>query len=488
MKAPLLILKVALFVGVLIYINELTAQNYSVLQAEKTFLYKGDYGYIYTMRVDSVEHQGEDVVFYLLNTIQEVDYSCFVPNGPSWMGEKILTHPNGESIFYNIYNEPITIRTQASLNETWSCYTSASLLFSATVTSIEMGEILGIPDSLKTISFQAHNTAGLNIQHPVNDMKVVLSKNYGMQKTLNFYNFPEHDFGFFLRDSQQMTLSGFDLPEAGTQNLTWKQVHDFEIDDIFHIEAISNSINARVNSQLLRRVLSKQILGDTIVYEMEDKVKYSRITNENNTFTAKIDTTVLYIGANTKFDILPGIAYHENSIIYGGYDINHMRQGPHDINKLVGSLSYVVPFYDTCFDYIIMDGCFYNDEYIKGLGGPYYHCSYPPWDEIYRKLVYYKKGDNEWGTPLEFNVGVNPHGFVDKVINIYPNPTTGMTYITCLGINSPLEIKIYSSVGKEVLNQTMYNQALDLSFLPKGIYLVKISGRDFCAVKKLERL
>jgi DNA-binding transcriptional regulator/RsmH inhibitor MraZ len=463
----------------------LIAQNYNVLQAKKKFLYKTNSGYMYTILVDSVEQQGEDLVFHLLKTIQEVDYYCFIPDGPSWMGEKILIHPNGESLFYNINNETISIKTQAGINDWWTCYSSASISFRATVTSIEMGEILGFPDSLKTISFQAFNTHGLNIQHPVNDMQVVLSKNYGMQKTLNFYNFPQHEYGFFLEELKQMTISGFNLPEAGTQNLLWKQVHEFEIGDIFHVESLSNSITARKNSQLIQRVLNKQVQGDTIAYEMENKVTYSNITNENSTFTATIDTSIVYIGSYPKFDIWPGVAYHENGLIAEGYDINHMRQGPHEVNKLLGSIAYVAPSYDSCFNYINVDGCVFNYEYIKGLGGPYYYCDFPPWDRMERKLVYYKKGDTEWGTPLEFNVGIESTGFFESLIGIYPNPTSGITHFSCPKVGSPLEIRIYSITGKEVLFQIIDNPVLDLSYLPEGLYLVKISCEDFCAVRKL---
>lgn len=485
MKTILRIFSVALFFAILSVGNGVFAQNYSVLQTEKTFLYEGSEGYIYGMRVDSVSQQGEDVVFHLLKNLQATDYYCFIPEGPSWMGNKILMRANGESIFYNINNEPVTIKTRANLNETWNCYTTASLSFRATVSSIEMGEILGLPDSLKTISFQAINANGQNIDHPVNAFQVVLSKDYGMQKTLNFYNFPQHYVGFFLMLMQQMTLVGFNQPETGIQDLNWKEVHDYEVGDILHIEAYTKFINYNSNLQTLQRILGKQILGDTIVYQIEIKKKRSLLHSGNNTFNASIDTIDFYVGFNPDFDVLPGVAYEVNEIL-DGFDINHLRQGLHDIKKLMGSGLFVVPYFDTCYDYVIIDGCIENNEYIKGLGGPYYHCTYF-WDEMERKLVYYKKGDIEWGTPIDFNVGVETPSFTAHEINIYPNPTNGMTYFTISGVSSPFEISIYNVIGQEVMHVAGVNQALDLGSLPKGMYLVKIFGKEFYGVKKLEK-
>lgn len=486
MKATLRIFSMAFFIAMMSVGSVAFAQNYSVLQAEKTFLYEGSEGYIYGMRVDSVSQQGDDVIFHLLKNLQAVNGYCYIPEGPSWLGDKILIRPNGESVFYNINIEPVTIKTQANLNETWICYTSASVSFRATVSSIEEGEVLGLSDTLKTISFQAINANGQNIDHAVNAFQVVLSKDYGMQKTLNFYNFPQHYVGFFLKLMQQMTLVGFNQPETGIQDLSWKEVHDYEVGDILHIEAYTKFINYNSNLQTLQRFLGKQILGDTIVYQIEEKKKRSLLHSGNNTFNASIDTIDFYVGVNPDFEVVPGVAYSVN-FVEDGYDVNHLRQGPHDTNKVMGSGLFVVPYFDTCYDYVIIDGCTENNEYIKGLGGPYFRCFNFPEEEMERKLVYYKKGDIEWGTPIDFNVGNITPGLAEHEMNIYPNPTNGMTYFSFNGINSSLEISIYSVTGKEVMKQTTVNHAVDLSFLPKGMYLVKLLGKEFFGVKKLEK-
>lgn len=336
MKTTLRIFRMALLLAIMSLAIGTFAQNYSILQSDRTYLYEGSQGYIYGMRVDSVSPQGDDVIFHLLKNLQAVNDYCFIPEGPSWLGDRIRIRTNGESVFYNINNQPIAIKTQAILNETWICYTSASVSFRATVSSIEEGEVLGLSDTLKTISFQAINANGQNIDHAVNAFQVVLSKDYGMQKTLNFYNFPQHYVGFFLKLMQQMTLAGFNQPETGIQDLTWKEVHDYEVGDILHTEEIALSLSYNSNIQTLRKVLGKQALGDSVVYQIEEKIKYSLSSYGTYSFTATIDTIDFYTGSIPNFEILPGVAYSVFEL-QDGYDINHMRQGPHNISKLIGS-------------------------------------------------------------------------------------------------------------------------------------------------------
>jgi hypothetical protein len=62
-----------------------------------------------------------------------------------------------------------------------------------------------------------------------------------------------------------------------------------------------------------------------------------------------------------------------------------------------------------------------------------------------------------------------------------------MTYFTVSGISSPFKISIYNALGQEVMHVAGVNQALDLGSLPKGMYLVKILGKEFYGVKKLEK-
>jgi hypothetical protein len=69
-------------------------------------------------------------------------------------------------------------------------------------------------------------------------------------------------------------------------------------------------------------------------------------------------------------------------------------------------------------------------------------------------------------------------------IFIYPNPSTGT--FTIKGLTSTAEIIIYSSYGKQLLTRKIEDNALiDLSMLPKGVYLIKITGINGSYFEKL---
>jgi hypothetical protein len=56
---------------------------------------------------------------------------------------------------------------------------------------------------------------------------------------------------------------------------------------------------------------------------------------------------------------------------------------------------------NICWGMMMFDGCARNNTYFKGLGGPYYKCTNCcSLGGEERKLVYYKKGETEWGEKL----------------------------------------------------------------------------------------
>ncbi|MCE5332255.1 MAG: DUF2271 domain-containing protein [Bacteroidales bacterium] len=66
--------------------------------------------------------------------------------------------------------------------------------------------------------------------------------------------------------------------------------------------------------------------------------------------------------------------------------------------------------------------------------------------------------------------------------NIYPNPTHSTVYVNGFDIE---EIELFTLNGKSIL--TTNNQNLDLSSLPKGIYLAKLTTKTGIFMKKIEK-
>lgn len=69
-------------------------------------------------------------------------------------------------------------------------------------------------------------------------------------------------------------------------------------------------------------------------------------------------------------------------------------------------------------------------------------------------------------------------------LNVYPNPANDFLHITT-SANGVKTVTIYDVVGKQVLNTTTANEAINVSSLNAGIYMVKITEEGKTATRKL---
>jgi hypothetical protein len=81
----------------------------------------------------------------------------------------------------------------------------------------------------------------------------------------------------------------------------------------------------------------------------------------------------------------------------------------------------------------------------------------------------------------EFNT--DTHNYQMNVLNIYPNPVTSYLTIT---LAEDQEVRIYNTMGQEVLNMQLYegSNTLNMNTMEKGIYLIKIGSEKLKVVKK----
>ena len=70
----------------------------------------------------------------------------------------------------------------------------------------------------------------------------------------------------------------------------------------------------------------------------------------------------------------------------------------------------------------------------------------------------------------------------EEEIKIYPNPTEGE--IEIIGIDN-LEVKIIDAFGRIVSEQTVFNQKIDISELPGGIYYISINTNNKQITKRI---
>lgn len=101
-----------------------------------------------------------------------------------------------------------------------------------------------------------------------------------------------------------------------------------------------------------------------------------------------------------------------------------------------------------------------------------------------------KKHDNfllQWCTDLLVGIEQNQLTQDQNLIVIYPNPANNKLYISMKSIHPPLNLEILNMQGQLLQKQVLKNSlnAIDISNIPCGVFLIKIVTEDGISVKKL---
>lgn len=467
------------FVANLSYPFNIYGQEYQTYSMNRTVLFANNSNEIKAMRIDSTA-LAIDSIYYPMKNIRENGFMCFNFNGASWIGDKIILKNIGENIFFNMNSDSIIIKTTAPLNESWICYEQIGVRkIKATVTNISYELVLNVMDSVKTISLQMMDASNTNISHSINSKQIKLSQNHGIVTSLNFYFFPDlQSYSPMLNEVvDEFYLIGTNNPLMGVQNLKWVDVFDFDIHDEIHSEYYFMLWYFPVPTQVkkakeIRRILEKTIILDTINYLIERKREQLQISLNDTIKTLIWDTIPLQVTNNILFDMLPGAPVRENEESY----IHTMNNLTH-ISKTVPSVyeRFVSTTNDSCLYQIIADGCFPSYTYLKGLGGPYYCCSYIQ-NEIENNLVYYKKGTTTWGMPLDINVNIENKTPSESLYKIYPNIVDRQFTISTTKTSLPYRFKLYNINGQILMDMYIYSNIHIIENIDglKGMYLYNI--------------
>jgi len=469
------------------------SQDYQSIKSDADYFFS-DGIHCKTISIDSIAIYNDSLTLYNYPVFSyDNETNCYTNNAPSWIGRKMTALPDGENIFFNMNGQFITIETLAGINETWTCFSFNSGSFiMAKVESHEQMEFLGFTDNVKTITFQAMDELANPIAHEVNDMYLLLSQNYGFIRTINFNLFPDLYDYFHEEACHEYELCGISEPETGIMNLTAEKIYDFEIGDEYHYHQFSSSwvySSYSIDQKYINQVINKELIGD-------DKVKYTfkrcaqihQVFGEPAPFDTLIfvdDTTsfTYYIGNFTEEfnpDILPG-----QVMAVGNPDFFQYYWFDQDVNTELNKLQkthfkdyYSVPPH-TCIEEAIIE-VVVNDYYIEGLGGPYWEYE-DFWQQYFKRVTYFKKGNEVWGEPFicdSLLVSVTGLKANDPAISVAPNP---MQQWTKISIDNPeskmIKIALYNAMGK-LAGEWFFNAnelIIKRNNLRRGMYFYKIS-------------
>lgn len=473
------------------------AQNYACLQPGITAFFTDGINQN-PLHADSVVQQSDHQVWWNFPVIRPNDgFYCHTEKGGMWMGRKTRIYADGRYVFYNRDALPIEIQSLAGLNDTWKCCDLTPGRLDATVTAMAQETFIGLSDMVKTITLQAKDAQGNNMNHPLNGKQFKISQNYGFTQVIGIYLFPDL-FDEVPDQIIEYTLSGLSEPQTGYQNLTFDQIFDLAPGDELHIYQKNDYwMNYGNESRAIKVLTDKNYSpgGTELILTWE-------VCSRNRQYSGTNDTLIFYDGPLTEtlniseyrmnIDPLPGavIAPEEYpSFLYYNQAYNNAFSKPY---KQMFWGFYQNPE-DTCLGIIITKKGPETslmgtpaDYYVEGLGGPYY--TY--WDFSYstRVLMYWKKGAQQWGTPYTCSeiLGETEPLSVGR-ITVYPNPVTGKKVKIESTKAEPMELTLYDLAGRQLFFQNFSggHAIMNLPDVGQGLYFLKVKQGNNLLTTKL---
>ncbi len=403
---------------------------------------------------------------------------CLRADAYSWAGPGFQIYANGLNIFFNRNDNPVFINTQANTGESWTFYSDGpGNDYIATVTDISEKEFLGVIDSVKTIEIAGDNSFSIEI-----------SKNYGLIKTINFRDFP--GFGENTYQVHQYDIFGLSNPDIGSHRMNSFDIFDYDINDEIHWKWFEGYGIYAIHYNYIDKYIDKTIVcEDTIKYTIDRQLWYwspwDSITHYSNSITVKtIVNQELYSGKLPHEDIIDDSLFLDKYIMFRSYNGRVVLD-----NQILNDGHSIV---DTnCYQAEEALVVLRHNYYIQGVGSfhEYVHEGTPDNDKSYP--VYFKKGNDIWGTPLTPPVGVNESNFFVPIL-ISPNPANRIVRIRLEGTTNYSEttLEVVDISGKSIFSQNLQKSqtgtTLNVASWEKGIYFVIVrAGGEVVGRSKL---
>ncbi len=412
--------------------------------------------------------------------VQNTNSTCSTFADTSFWGQELRITDNFTFEFLNIDGETITIQPQRYLNESWEAYrfpNNSGNYIEAKVTNLFQNIVHSDLDSLKTISFFCKDSLGNTISHLVNQMKLEVSKHYGMLRSLNFLNFPN--------DTSFLLLASHNHLSSGVKNLKWKEIYDFEVGDEFHIHEYITGIPYQSDGYEKRIVLSKSNTSSSWIYIVDREYYFEN--DQGDTLHTRDTITEIYPFFYYSDTILPRELFNfdnfgNGSAVHWNVDYSQYYLQKKKIHK--ASFYDQVLIGDTCAVFLL--GSSVPDTfYLENLGGGYYHAA-GSGSYNNRILEYYKKTDCVWGNPINFGLfnhlkTINTAFFKLKT---FPNPSSDLIYINIPVNLQKSKLTVFDVMGRVVINKKLRDIqqseifTLDIQGLTSGMYNIRIQSKD----------
>ncbi len=417
--------------------------------------------------------------------------------GPSLFGKGIEKRTDGSEVFFNIADEEIKILPKAKLDSTWILWeNSVGEYIEAKIIQTELQTVLGETDSVKLISLTHYYSNGNKKDSRVNELEIHLSKNHGLSKIFNIREFPfiykKSPYVYFEERLYTYNLIGNTSKKVGLRKPMIKDIFDFQINDLiryYESADIEGSMDYTHDYILTINECNLSRGGDSLWLEKEVRMHFNH--DDSNPY---IDTLKEWIERINS----PIITYLENYPYNEDYTIDLPLEIFPSYNFLdFGYVLFRNEQYGGRFQVILFPSEFglhlWETDHKSMLtwGGDYYHMIYGcgsyytyAYSEGYggilhkEKLIYFKKGEEEWGIPLSNH---ETQRLNNKNLMIFPNPVIDHLKMDLRDIKSTgkMSYKIYNSAGILILEEEIITGPefrIDCRNLSPGVYCLVVAG------------
>ncbi len=496
-----------------------SAQNWEVIQPGVNSKYYRDiFNPVKTINIypDSIVTVGSDQFIYLRKGPEhgplsnDLSYGYpgeyVVANQVSRFGKLVIKSSSGDYRFISYCGDTILLKSQAQINQPWifAPFRSGRYL-EAAVIQMEIGTVLGVSDSIKTIRITSKDSLGQILTFDGwNQITFKISKNHGLLST------PAMRLASLCNDSTGMPVSDptiYNLVSQkanqqwlGTPDTKLDEIFNLSIGDIFHfneIETNSNSFHSYLSKkQVIEQVIYKNNYpnGDSIELGLKrmfvDSTTNNSPVSSNTNVNYRHDTItkIIYLEPYRYIDALDTSSSYTSEIYFLSYDTTYNGRNkisvPLPVVGLIGYTSNNV-FFLNCSPvgsagYTSALQVFSKDlgvvqEIIKSpsIMGPYGCRQYS------RVLTYFSKNGETWGTPFDTLavLGFDDQLVERKAIEVFPNPVKiGNTLHFTQLENS--KIQIYNLLGNLVGTYQGNEVVVDPAVFQSGIYFWQVEAKD----------
>ncbi len=432
----------------------------------------------FAARIDSTVAEGNDSAAYLYRLdrpglLNEPGVDCNgVPvythpvvyrlNVDHYLGRKMLRANDGVCRFVSSQGDTFHLRTLATLGASWTWSPGVT----ATVTNIAAASVLGIPDSIKTISL-------------TNGKEIILSREHGFVKTYSFLPFAEQmgqfpDIDFHLWGIPGQNL-GRDLPHTA-------KIHDFQAgDQICKYGDLRENSGHTYEWTTVNYTGSIPCIFPTYSSTLE---RYREIRPYPGMMTPYYYPTTTMTppctATNATDSLLELLPYEHNPYLsplqYEQW-IQTGYQTESAVHNRISCNLTALDNLDTCGQTVFLFESQWTKKMTAGLGELEYRYVFTNEIDDWRHIYAYEKGLEGYGTCEDLHA-LELEETKSLSVKVYPNPSAGWIEIELLHEmdKAKAELDIFDLTGKRIFHNSGVGHPIDVRTIPNGIYALSITS------------